>query len=410
MTGRAAREGGGHAPAAVRVRLSGARRTVALVGEAAGLLGDLAGIAPEWVNPGPASSDPFLTVFPDGQGRFRIVGDRGEKGRLDRVNTICDIVAGVSRERAASDLGRLFLHAAAVEIGGRLILFPAVRRAGKSLLSTCLARIGHRLFGDDVVPVSVGEDGVIRGEALGVGPRLRLPLPEALSDTTRAWMASHEVMANRQYSYLRPTVAAPLGDRLPIGAIVFLEREDSGEPRLERCDEGAEMGRLLHQNFARAAHSGDVLTLLGSLAEAVPVCRLGYSGPEPAAALLSRHFASSEMAEPRCPQLAGGALRPADFSRPRNWPDDPDRVRRRAGATVRRVGDSLHASDPEGRALHRLDPLTGGLWELMADPVTGDDLIRTVADAFPDVEHGRIAGDVRRLIRRLGEAGLLEAV
>ena len=61
-------------------------------------------------------------------------------------------------------------------IAGRLVVFPNVRRAGKSTLSAAPARAGHRVFSDDVVPFSVPAAAPARGLAMEIAPRLLLPM------------------------------------------------------------------------------------------------------------------------------------------------------------------------------------------------------------------------------------------
>ena len=102
------------------------------------------------------------------------------------VNMACALVAEIFRAHVQDHPEMLCLHGAAAAFAGRLVVFPSTYRAGKSVLSACLAEAGLQLFADDVLPVAAaGERGVEEGVAAGVAPRLRLPLPDNLSGSVR---------------------------------------------------------------------------------------------------------------------------------------------------------------------------------------------------------------------------------
>jgi len=54
--------------------------------------------------------------------------------------------------------GPLPIHASAVEVDGRAVLFTGVSGAGKSTLATAFLRRGHRLVSDDVAPIELAPD------------------------------------------------------------------------------------------------------------------------------------------------------------------------------------------------------------------------------------------------------------
>src|SRR5690606_31987274 len=68
----------------------------------------------------------------------------------------------------------LSLHAAAARFGDACVCFPSVAKAGKSTLMIELARRGHQVLCDDVMPLEPQRN---RALGLGIAPRLRLPLP-----------------------------------------------------------------------------------------------------------------------------------------------------------------------------------------------------------------------------------------
>jgi hypothetical protein len=123
--------------------------------------------------------------------------------RRDPVDLVCALVIELIWAYLEDHPASLCLHGAAAEFAGRLVVFPNKYRAGKSLLTGCLAASGHRVFTDDILPVEVtGSDRTICGVATGIAPRLRLPLPEALASLA-AGGAQHGI-ADRRVCHSRP--------------------------------------------------------------------------------------------------------------------------------------------------------------------------------------------------------------
>ncbi|NOR40603.1 MAG: hypothetical protein GQ537_05290 [Gammaproteobacteria bacterium] len=116
--------------------------------------------------------------------------------RTNEDGAICLLVAELMRAYVHEDSQLLCLHGAAADFAGKLVLFPSNYRAGKSILSACLAASGVRLFCDDVLPISLTE---AEGIAPGFAPRLRLPLPDNLSPSTRDFIDRHNRLQGNQY-------------------------------------------------------------------------------------------------------------------------------------------------------------------------------------------------------------------
>lgn len=57
--------------------------------------------------------------------------------------------------------GDLVLHASAVEVGGRAVLFCGPTLRGKSTLARALGESGCRVLGEDGIAISLGEDGPV---------------------------------------------------------------------------------------------------------------------------------------------------------------------------------------------------------------------------------------------------------
>ncbi|MFM7445286.1 MAG: hypothetical protein ACKO2N_15505, partial [Tabrizicola sp.] len=199
--------------------------------------------------------------------------------QFDPVNAVCDAISALAFALPAEDPRVICLHAAAVEMAGRLVVFPNIRRAGKSTLSAALAMAGHPLFSDDVLPLSFTTDRRALGRAMGIAPRLRLTLPDTVPPAFKDWVAEVSGARNRQYLYLSLPEQPKHGVVRPLGAFVILDRQDdAADARLERVAPDAAMDVLLHQNFTRDRHSGDILHLMAATLAELPVFRLTYSG------------------------------------------------------------------------------------------------------------------------------------
>lgn len=331
--------------------------------------------------------------------------------RYDAVNAVCDVVAALALALPAERPELICLHAAGVEMAGRLVVFPNIRRAGKSALSAALAREGHRVFSDDVIPVLFPEGGPALGVAMGMAPRLRLPLPETSGQGFRDWVGQVAGPANRQYQYLRLEGQPAHGEALPVGAFVILDRRDDPvDARLDPVAPDEAMDALLHQHFTRDRHSVDILRRIADTLTQRPVFRLTYAGLDEAVACLRRAFAgwtgpgpTGVFKAPVIFRLPDPAPPPAPVAGPRA------RFGQRPGNLAVRLGQTLYLADAEGRAIHRMDPLAAAIWTLIEEPITRPDLVDLLCAAFPDAGGDRIAADIDRLLRHLTTLGLVVA-
>ena len=219
--------------------------------------------------------------------------DDRPKRWFDAVNAVCDVVSALALALPAERPELICLHAAGIRFAERLVVFPNIRKAGKSTLSAALAKAGFQVFSDDVIPVLFSDEPRAHGLAMGIAPRLRLPLPEAPGAAFRDWVGRAAGPANGQYQYLTAKNQPPHGATLPVGAFVILDRQDTPvAARLDPVPPDAAMDALLFQNFTRDRHSADILRLIGATLSDRPVFRLVYSDLEDAVECLTAGFAS----------------------------------------------------------------------------------------------------------------------
>lgn len=357
---------------------------------------------------------PFVSIAPCSKGKkwTLTAQDAADTPRhWDTVNAVCDLVAEMAWERLRCERELLCLHAAAADFGGRLVVFPNARRAGKSTLAAALARLGMRLFTDDFVPIRVdAEAGVFLGVANGVAPRIRLPLPESFSSEFHDWVAGDPGPSNAQYKYLLDASLAPHGDALPLGAMVVLDRQDAPvPPTLSPIPREDALASMISQNFARAHHAGMILRSIDTLTRHLPVFRLTFHDAEAAAAYLAEH-----------PDLQ--ALPPAQIGEvgPLNQLAPLEKLRDAApaflpecsyvqapGLTETEAGSDHFLADGTGLSIYRLNAGSAPIWRLLAEPITLAEVVETFMVAFPDVPPDQIARDCEQLMRGLAEARLI---
>ena len=82
------------------------------------------------------------------------------------------------------------------------------------------------------------------------------------------------------------------------------------------------------------------------------------------------------------------------------------RLVRRAELSITRVEDDVFIVVPETEEIFHLNSLGRALWDLLAEPVSADELTAAVTDAFPAEPRERIAADVHAFLERLVAKGL----
>lgn len=393
------------------IRFQGLAAPLRLIGADAilPLLAEVAVAWPHEVGPADPNRHPFCTISRQPDGLLYLceshVEDRPARP-MDALNALCDAIASLAMAMAIEDDELLCLHAAGVVMADQVVIFPNIRRAGKSTLAAALAQAGCPVFSDDVLPIRFPSGHSPVAHSMGIAPRLRLPLPDSLPSGFRSWAEATPGPQNRQYKYLALPNAPRSGDRRPVGAFVILDRQDTpAKASLVAVPPDAAMDALLHQHFTRDRHSGDILTVMAAALSQVPVWQLTYSDLEDAVACLQASFVG-----PSGPAFATDApvrFRMADFSQPPHANPAAQEWRQRPGVTAREIGDGLYLADPEGRAIHRIDPLAAAIWELLEAPATMPDILELLAPVFPAAPRSQLEADVQALLATWTAAHLI---
>ena len=302
------------------------------------------------------------------------------------------------------------LHCGSVEIGGRLVIFPESHRAGKSTLSAAFAAAGQRVFGDDVLALTPRGTGM----ALGIAPRLRLPLPASLDPALKAFAELFSTHEDDRYRYLSlsdGTLAAH-GECLGLGAVVLLERDDAiDEPELVTLAPGEGLLQLLCQNFAHEERSETLMARFLPLMASVPCLLLRYGEPLAAARRLVMQLSDAGQSSLAVRSSATVSLTThrhqagVDIARiaTGHW---------RAGREVRDypLGDELFLIHTPSGAIHRLNTSGRMVWTLLSHAaLTVDELASLLIEHYGDEATATVEADVAELIGRLATADLIKA-
>lgn len=165
--------------------------------------------------------------------------------------------------------GDLPLHASAVEIDGRVFLFGAPSRFGKTTMAAGFHAAGHRVLAEDVTCVQLADEPVVLpGPALlrirnDVATRMEFPGTRQVGED-----------AERSFLAIEPDRAGD-GAPVPLAGIVLL-RGDADQVRLERIA-GAELLRDLWALGFKLPTDADFQRCfagLADLSERVPIWNL----------------------------------------------------------------------------------------------------------------------------------------
>lgn len=367
----------------------------------------LRGAAADWpFAVGEGKGEPLATVRAAGK-RYEVLSDDGEPVRTSAVGAACSVVVDVVKGYVDENPARLCLHCGSVEFGGRLVIFPSTYRAGKSTLVVQLAAGGHVVFGDDVLPLSDNDEN---GVALGLAPRLRLPLPDDASDEFQHFVEQHAGPGDGYYQYLALSdgLLAKRGSELPLGAVVLLDRQADGAASLAHATRSQALQALITRNFARAEPASDLLDRLHGVMDRLPLFALRYSDLDGAIELLERTFAAWPPRVDGIGIAAGPALAEAPaITDGRSEEIAHLRLRRNPAVKLHAVDGELFLADADGLAIHHLNAVGAGLWNLLGEPATEEEAAEILCGAFPDANPKAIARDVRTLFAALLAGGFV---
>jgi len=365
-----------------------------------------------------SNTDPFFIIRPNKTKPGYVVGSPyfdKPKSYPDEVNTLCALVAELAWEQLRNDPSLLCVHAAAVEIKGRLLLIPNKRRAGKSTLTAALAANGYRVFTDDFLPLAVNGKAQLCGVSCGIAPRLRLPLPEGFGDENAAFVQAHSGPSNPQYKYLKLSSnnLASQGDMLPIGGIMVLDRDSENALKLTSPEKGDVLRALITQNFAREMKSGGILRSLEFLVSHADCHELSYAEVGETLELIKETFAIWQSPIARFDAMENTQdFQAADLHHKNSSNvisfQANQALQQSPGVTIRDMGAQRFLSDQNGQAIHQLNETSAAIWQLLDEPTSLDELTEIFRQAFPDNDADAMCKDILKTLKKMSRAGLVQ--
>lgn len=358
----------------------------------------------------------FLTVRSQGS-RYLVDSVYADKSRLiaDPVDVVCAIVADLAWATVDANARWLCLHCAAFEIKGGLVLFPNIHRSGKSTLATVLGLKNVPIFTDDFLAIEVNQQRIVCGLSSGVAPRMRQPWPPDLSSEMMRNLSSSLIASSRAYSYHSSSafVGMPVkrGKRLPIRAFVLLNRDvDLQSTKIAPIDKADVLTSIIKQNFARSRNASKILRGLHFLASNLPGYEMQYQNAEKGADQIIDFFQNSDRFKaPLMPEAIFNndpdpALERSEIHS--TW-DQDTLLSQVSGVDSYCSDEATFLADTTGFAIHKLDPIGSIIWKLMAEPISGREIVELLCISFPDTGHSQIESDVMRLLSKLLAAGLI---
>lgn len=187
-------------------------------------------------------------------------------------------VADQAIPRAMANEGMFVLHAGAVCVGSKAILFMGESGRGKSTLVASFDAVGVELIGDDALVISLSGT---KHEVRAVYPSLRLfrdSIEAVMQDDVKTSAVTHHSSKRRIDIPLSSTIpAAPL----PVAALFTIAEPSNGDvinirslSIAETCMAAIENSFLLDPSDVSRAR--DQLALASALARQVPAFELSY--------------------------------------------------------------------------------------------------------------------------------------
>ena len=363
------------------------------------------------------SKSPFMTVEAGKSGYVvnSVYADSAKRIR-NPVDVVCEMVARLAWATIELNPDWLCLHCAACEFNGGLVVFPNRRKSGKSTLVSVLGSRSIPIFTDDFLAMSLDNSGRLYGMASGAATRLRRPWPSNLSNDMVQQLQKNQTAASKTYSYhVNPqTMPVERGTKATIGAMVFLERDGKyAQATMQPIGKNEALEAIIVQNFARLQNAERILSMLHFLVSNIECYRLQFADAEQAADYLQMQFGSRELAAaPAVPkELRGGFASPTISVSSESCSLEPHlQIVRSDRAKTYEVEGSIFLVDQNGYGIHKLDAIGGAIWNLLAEPVTFEDVVEVLAITFPEISRERISADIEQLIRSLLSVHLVDQV
>lgn len=234
---------------------------------------------PRWpVREDASGESPVDIDISQAAGRWRIgaVSWPGGESFADDAHNAANALAGLLIDAVLGlGMAACCVHASAVEVDGRAMLFAGASEAGKSTLALRLAARGFRHLADDRV-LLVDRNPPWHVASTGLAAKARRPLPPGrdLSE----FVATHIALDDPAIAYLAlgDGESASFGETFPLGGLV-LPRRAAGVRTAQAVPSGrGTAARTLIEETTSPAAAGEIVALLTRLAGSVHAWDLRY--------------------------------------------------------------------------------------------------------------------------------------
>lgn len=319
---------------------------------------------------------------------------------LSTASAVCSVLADILETHIANSENPIALHAGAFVMGGKLVAVSGPRRAGKStLISRLCAEPDVQIYCDDVLPIDRKGHGI----ALGLAPRLRLPLPKLASPLFRQHVHEHLGPHDERYGYLCSANVAAHGTTHPLAALLILDRREQAMiAHFCELNEDDALFYALQQNMGNFANPQEALLRTHALLGNAHCLRLVYHDLEDAVLLLRQAFGQDAELNPNLPVQPAQAWQPQ--TAPETQPVPAEQVFARApGATVRRIGNSAFLWHASENSVWRLNTVAEAVWALLETPGSAEELADVLGEVFVQVPEAQLEKDIAGLMAVMKE-------
>lgn len=322
---------------------------------------------------------------------------------LSAASAVCAVLADILEAHVEESESQLTLHCGAVAFGKKLVVLTGPRKAGKStLISRLCAEPDVQIFCDDVLPINQQGEGI----ALGIAPRLRLPLPAQASPQFKKFVGNHLGPRDDRYGYLCSGNIAAHGTRLPVGAVVVLDRQHNSPAHLRWMTEDDALFFALEQNMGQFESPQSALNQAHDLIGNTCCVRLIYSDLDDAVDLLRQAFDCEATINPSV------LIEPAQAWAPRALETEkqtsPGQVFKRAPtAAVRRIGHSAFLWQAGDHTIWRLNIVGQAVWALLETPGSAKEISTVLGEVFVQVLPQKLEADVCSMLTLMHELGFV---
>lgn len=233
-----------------------------------------------------------IDVVPQADDRLLIVrrgAGADEQIFDDEFNAANGLAGALVAAYVARQPDKVCFHASSAKVGSGLVVLLGDTFAGKSSVALHLAASSYRLFGDDRLAVSVGENGAPIAQCLGLTPKIRLPLPDDCGPRFAEYIDSFTEIRDDSAVYLKlwEGEAAVFLEQAPVTAFVILERHETGPCALLPATRPEIAKTLLSSCFSPHIETMSLVPAMTQLASAASGHRMTFSSSREAASVLA---------------------------------------------------------------------------------------------------------------------------